>query len=149
MKHEFFPDVFEKVEPVETIAPRTLSRRERIDRWAELLEEHRGPLLPLQRVEYLTHEARRALRGDHTPLTVAFRDPVLRSAGLSGDTLGEAVDFFRLSEEEAHHLLCDCHYHGAMTPNSVASRLRAVSRRERSREIFAAVRGRISGWFGR
>ena len=40
--------------------------------------------------------ARRA--GIHnSPISVAFADPELRAAGLKGDTIGDAVEFFGLS----------------------------------------------------
>lgn len=103
----------------------TLTRRERLNRWADLLEQRPGSLEPLYRIEYLSEEERRAYRGgDATPLAVAFRDPVLRSDGLGGDTLGDAMDYFEMDDEDAHRLLCDCHYMGSLTGGNLAARLR-------------------------
>jgi hypothetical protein len=104
-----------------------LSRRERIERWAMLLDQHEARLAPFIRTEYLSPEARKSLRADNSPLALAFGDPVLREDGLSDDTLGEGIAYFGLSEQKAHRLLCDCHYSGTMTGKMVASRLRSMA----------------------
>ncbi len=109
--------------PVETSTAK-MTRRERLERWAILLERHRGPLMPLMRVEYLPEEARKMLRGDDTPLTVACNDRLLQAEGLKSDRLGEGMAFFELTDQEAHHLLCDCHYCGTMSGENVAARVR-------------------------
>jgi hypothetical protein len=101
-----------------------MSRRERLMRWADVLEAHRESLNALREIEYLSPEERRAYRAFNTPLTVAFDDPVLREEGLSGDSLGSAMDFFEMTDEDAHRLLCDCHYMGSMTGSGLASRIR-------------------------
>jgi len=64
------------------------------------------------------------LRGDDTPLALAYADPILREQGLTGDRLGDIMSFFELSHRDAHYLLCDCHFHGTMTSRSVAARVR-------------------------
>lgn len=109
--------------PLATSAP-IMSRREKLERWAMLLDRHRGRLLPLMRVEYLSEQARKALRGDDSPLSVAYNDPILRAEGLASDRLGNGTVFFELTEQEAHHLLCECHYCGTMTGETVAARVR-------------------------
>ena len=102
-----------------------LSRRRRLERWADVLEAHAGPLQALYQIEYLTHEQRRAYRdGDSTPMALAHRDPVLRGDGLAGDTLGDAMDYFGITDDDAHDLFCDCHYMGRMTGRTVATHLR-------------------------
>jgi hypothetical protein len=90
-------------------APRLLSRRERLERWAEMLE--RAPerrLRSLGEIEFVPRAERPALRADNSPLTIAYADPVLRAAGLGSDRLGDAMAFFELSEHQAHRLLCSC-----------------------------------------
>jgi hypothetical protein len=64
-----------------------------------------------------------------TPLTVAFEHPVLRAAGLRGDRVGDAVEFFDLSEGDVHNLVCYCHYGQAVSAGAVAARLRVMARR--------------------
>ncbi|WP_011580317.1 MULTISPECIES: hypothetical protein [Chelativorans] len=117
-----------------------LSRRERIERWATLLERHGGGLNALRRVEYLSPEERREYRGLNTPLTVAFDDPVLREEGLKSDRLGDAMDFFELNDHDTHLLLCDCRYQGTMTGSLLASRLRQhMERKERRSRLLNVV----------
>jgi hypothetical protein len=108
-----------------TVVPAPMTRQERLARWADLLEEHEGPLEALYRIEYLPEPERRAYRGGSaTPLAIAAGDPVMRTDGLAGDTLGDAMDYFEISDEDAHRLLCDCHYMGSLTGRGLASRLR-------------------------
>jgi len=121
--------------PLETSAPK-MSRREKLERWAALLERHSGPLLPLMRVEYLPEYARKMLRGDDTPLTVAYKDPHLQAEGLKSDRLGDGMTFFELTDQEAHHLLCDCHYCGTMTAENVAARARFAANGPSARGLW-------------
>lgn len=109
--------------------PARLTRTQRLARWAELLEAEGGrPLQPLRDVEFVAPPLRRALRADSSPLTVAYADPLLRSDGLTGDSLGDAEDFFGLSQRKAHHLLCACHYAGRPAAMLVACRVRHAGR---------------------
>ena len=111
--------------------PRTpeLSRRERLERWAELLEREPGRRLrALHGIEYGSPEERVAYRADGSPLSVAYADPVLRAAGLAGDTVGDAADFFGLSHEQLHFLLCFCHHGEMLVASSVAAQVRTLTR---------------------
>jgi hypothetical protein len=125
MKHQS-PDQLREAAAVVAAQPiTTLTRKDRLNRWADLLDQHGGSLEALYRIEYLPEAERRAYRGgDNTPLAVAYRDPVLRGDGLAGDKLGDAMDYFEMSDEDAHHLLCDCHYMGSLTGRNLAARLR-------------------------
>jgi len=123
-----------------------MSRRERLERWATDLERYDGRLKPLMRIEYLPEQERRMLRGDDTPLAVAYKDPVLREEGLASDRLGDAMTFFELTEHEAHHLLCDCHYYGSMTGTSVAARARATANKVTVRELWDRARDAATAW---
>ncbi|MEW9310668.1 hypothetical protein [Labrys neptuniae] len=106
--------------------PRLLTRAERRERWAQLLDRHDVPLIPFQRIETYSKTARGSLRVDHGPVALAYDDPVLRADGLAGDTLGDACAYFELSPGLAHRLLCDCQYRGTMTGPKVAAKLRAA-----------------------
>jgi hypothetical protein len=109
-------------------APRApMSRRERLDRWAELLEGEPDRLLKtLEEIEWKPKAARLAMRADGSPLAVAFADPVLRTEGLASDRLGDAVTFFGLSEHEAHVILCSCNGGESISAGEAARRIRAV-----------------------
>jgi hypothetical protein len=127
MKHQPIHQV-DALADIEQVKARTLSRRQRLQRWADLLsrEPHRQ-LKALSRVEFYAERERALLRGENTPISVAAADPVLREAGLHGDTLGDAQGFFELSDAEAHMLLCDCHIVGQMDGKGVAQRVRALA----------------------
>jgi len=106
-----------------------LARGERLTRWADALDAQAGrPLRALEDVEYVSPAVRRDMRKEDSPLAVAYADPVLRADGLAGDRLGDAMDYFGLSERQAHWLLCDCHYGGRMTASEVAARVRDEAR---------------------
>ncbi|MBV8535791.1 MAG: hypothetical protein JO128_09370 [Alphaproteobacteria bacterium] len=123
-----------------------MSRRERLLRWAAVLDSQpTQPIKPLMRIEFLPRQERMLARRDESPLTIAYRDPMLREEGLAGDTLGEAVRFFELSDHEAHYLVCDCHYHGGMTmtPEGVAKRARSIADRVTLRDMW----NRVRAWF--
>jgi hypothetical protein len=115
-------DELRTVAEVEPYGVRTMSWSERLDRWAELLE--RNPhwhLSTLHETEYQTPEIRAAMRSDHSPLSIAFADPVLRAAGLNDDTYGEAKRFFQLEDGQLHEIICYCHF-GATVPAASAAR---------------------------
>src|SRR3954462_11189331 len=101
----------------------SLTRRERLERWIEVLGREPGRALnTLREIEHKPRDARRASRVDNSPLTVAYNDPVLRADGLASDRLGDAVD------EEAHRVFCSCLYGESMTAGSVAARLRSMTK---------------------
>lgn len=104
-----------------------MSRQERLARWADALESHGGSLNALIEIEHLPAEARQAYRGTNTPLTIAYDDAALREEGLASDRLGDAMNFFEMTGEDAHRLLCDCNYLGSMTGHTLAHRIRAYA----------------------
>ncbi|KLK93578.1 hypothetical protein AA309_07905 [Microvirga vignae] len=104
-----------------------LSKRERLDRWAELLEREPDRLLrTLDEIEWKPKAVRLAMRADNSALTVAFNDPVLRTAGLLSDRFGDAVNFFQISEHDAHIVLCSCHGGQFMRAEEAARRVRGI-----------------------
>jgi hypothetical protein len=129
-------------------SPREL-RRMRLERLAEVMARHSGPVTLLTRIEYLPEKDRLPMRIDNSPLEIAYRDPVLRGQGLAGDRLGDGLTFFDLSQAEAHYLLCDCHYSGMITGDMIAARARAISNRMSVGEMFAKLGGALRQWFGR
>ena len=81
MKHQTVEQL-RLVAEVETFPAQTLTRKERLERWAELLE--RNPhwhLSTLRQTEHQSPSVRANMRGDGSPISVAFSDPVLRAAG--------------------------------------------------------------------
>ncbi len=147
MKHLIPDEMISTAELIPMIdkTPPAKTFGERLELWAAALERHAGPLTALYRLEYLPREELRAYRRENTPLTVAFNDETLRRAGLAGDSLGDIMDFFGLSEGAAHRLLCDCHYNGAMTGARLAGSIRRRAWWSRRRAAFVDGFQRLFG----
>ena len=127
MKHQTLEHL-QIVARVDQDYPRqAMSRRQRLERWAELLE--RNPdrhLSTLHQTEYQPARARAAMRGDGSPITVAFEDPVLRAAGLENDSYGAAKRFFKLTDGQLHEIICYCHFGATVNAATAARHIRAV-----------------------
>ena len=110
-------------------APALMTKRQRLERWAELLDGQQGRWLrSIDGTEFGTRAERESKRADGSPLTVAFHDPALRAQGLRGDRVGDAIDFFGLSHREIHHLVCYCHYGRSISAAVVADNVRTLAR---------------------
>jgi hypothetical protein len=140
MKHHAI-DQLETVARINQNYPRdVMSRRERLERWAELLERNPQRLLAtLHQTEYQPAAERAIMRGDGSPISVAFEDAVLRAAGLESDSYGEAKLFFELSDHQLHKLVCYCHFGATVSAATAARYLRGVLSRPPS--IMARLRG--------
>lgn len=112
-----------EVEPLSTYP--IMTRQQRSERWAEMLEENpKRRLRALTGTEHLKGEARDAARAEGSPITVAFEDSVLRGLGLKSDTYGEAKRFFELTDWELHDIVCSCHVGTTMSGQWAAARVR-------------------------
>ncbi|MFS8146353.1 hypothetical protein ATY78_04920 [Rhizobium sp. R635] len=122
-------DQLKNIAKVSTTCTRLdLTRRERLERWAESLERSPRPFLrTLHETEYSPIAERLALRDDDTPISVAFADPILRAAGMEDDTYGEAKRFFELSDEQLHGLVCFCHFGEQVSAATLARRVRKMA----------------------
>ena len=114
-----------------------MSRGDRLERWARLLElEPERRLNTLGGTEFYSPLRRGIMRADGSPISIALADPVLRTEGLRDDTYGEAKRFFDLSDRQMHEILCYCRF-GATTSGRAAAR--AIHR-------MTAAESRL-GWF--
>lgn len=87
-----------------------MGRAQRLEHWSKLLErDPNRSLSALAGTEYRPPRERDVMRGDGSPLSVAFDDPVLREEGLQNDTYGEAKRFFEVSDAQLHEIVCYCH----------------------------------------
>jgi hypothetical protein len=117
-----------------------LSRRERLERWAEVLERQpKRRLRSLGEIEFTPEDKRPELRSDESPITVAFEDPVLRADGLRSDKLGDAVEFFDLSDRAAHRLLCSCMNGWSMEAGVTARKVRRLANPDHRLMLFATA----------
>ena len=107
------------------LAPR--SHRQRLERWAELLERTPERALgTLAGTEHRVAATRDTMRGAGSPITVAFDDPLLRSEGLKDDTNGGAKRFFQMTDWQFHEIICDCQSGSTMKAARAARSVRAV-----------------------
>jgi hypothetical protein len=127
----------------ETQAPMT--REQRLERWIRLLQaDPERKLRSLHEIEHLSSACRRECRAENSPLTVAYGDPILRSAGLRSDRVGDCTEFFDLSDKQMHHAFCSCHVGARLTGREAAERLRQVLRRDAfTRDLRSALWPRI------
>lgn len=95
-------------------------RRERLLRWAELVRQSRVRLSLFHNLE---HWNKAQLSGylaaalPHSALSIAARDPVFHSQGLSETySILDVLKFFSLTQEQLHEFSCDC---GGAIDNSV------------------------------
>ncbi|GLS30996.1 hypothetical protein SAMN04488498_11471 [Mesorhizobium albiziae] len=127
MKHQTLEELQIVAEVDQAYLHQAMSRSDRLERWAELLE--RNPdrrLSTLHQTEYQPASARAAMRGDDSPISVAFKDPVLRAAGLENDSYGEAKRFFELTDRQLHEIICYCHFGATVKAATAACHIRAA-----------------------
>ncbi|WFP64878.1 hypothetical protein [Mesorhizobium sp. WSM4904] len=125
MRHQTL-DQLHAVAEVRTAKP-AMSRTQRLERWAELLEREPSRLLTaLTGTEYRAPAERNVMRGDGSPISVALEDPVLHDEGLKGDSYGEAKRFFQLTDYQLHEIVCYCHVGDVMQASRAALSVRAV-----------------------
>lgn len=123
-----------------------LSRNQRLERWAGLLE--RAPdrrLATLRGTEHEPPDVRRGMRAAGSAITVAFDDPVLRGQGLKGDTYGDAKAFFELDDWQLHGIVCYCHFGASMAAETAARCVRATISQPTGPGIFERLARMIIG----
>jgi hypothetical protein len=121
------------------ICPQSLSKKELLERWALALEKRKGARLrTLRETEYRPVEEQSLLREENSPLTVAFEDPVLRSAGLASDRFGEVAQFFGLSHRQLHDMVCSCLFGETVAAEVVAARVRCFQDQTRFATLACA-----------
>ena len=125
MEHKKLDQLRSVADVQATEAVRVMTRSERIQHWIDLLErEPSRRLHAIPEIEYMLPSDRPLARADDSPLTVAYEDPLFRAQGLASDKLGDAMDFFELTENEAHHAFCSCLGGHMMDSSAFARRLR-------------------------
>lgn len=122
-----------------------LTRSERLQRWAELLERQRDRrLATLHGTEYQPPDRRAEMRTADSPITIAFEDPILLADGMRDDTYGEAKRYFELSDWQLHEIVCYCHLGESMSAASAAKRVRSAMNAGHG-GFFARLREAITG----
>ena len=129
------------VQPAERTV--VMPRAQRLQRWIELLnEDPERRLRSLHEFEHLSAAQRRECRTDDSPLSIAYADPFLRSAGLKSDSAGDCMDFFELNDRQLHQAFCSCHVGIRLSSRSAAQRLRRQLRFEHLHRKVADILSR-------
>lgn len=109
----------------------TMTRREKLLRWAQIVRATTKNFYIFNGLEYWTPDQLSVGLGDWAPAssTTAFAaaasDSILRDAGLKGDTPAESMRFFELSQSELHEFSCDCG--GAISNTEMARRIEGLA----------------------
>jgi hypothetical protein len=85
------------------------------------------------------------MRGEGSPISVAFDDPVLRAAGLENDSYGEAKRFFQLSDRQLHNVICYCHFGATVNAATAAYYIRRLVPTGTRRGMLARLREMFVG----
>ena len=139
---EIRPSEFRRIA---TAKPAVLRRR-RLERFADLLEDHAGPIRLFSAIEHISSRRRQTMRRDSSPFSIAFADSVFRADGLASDTVGDGASFFGLSSWETHELVCDCHYFGPVNGRAVAERARHIAAHPSLASRFRDFMGDVMAW---
>jgi hypothetical protein len=139
MKHQTFEQLQRAAVVHPDQMPSPMPRRERLERWAELLDREPGRRLStFPGTEWQGRAARDAIQMPGSPVSIAFRDPIFRAQGLTGETYGDARRFFELTDGQLHRIVCYCHHGETMTARTAARYVRAAISKSSSQR---------SGWF--
>lgn len=123
-----------------------MSTHEKLNRWAELLDQQPGrQLRTLRETEFLNSHCRANLRGDGSAIAVALADPVLQGEGLQADTYGEAKRFFDLTDRQMHEIICYCRFGETAAAAVTARAIRRIVARANRPGWFDRVRQWFSG----
>src|SRR3954454_8918796 len=112
-------DQLRRVADVHAAEQRSMSCRERLERWAEVLErEPSRRLLSLGEIEYKTKEERRVMRSDNSPLTVTSGEFRLCPGSPRSDRPKDPRASIRArSPEQIKNCRRGCKRHGRSGPN--------------------------------
>ncbi len=124
--------------------PAAMTRSERLQRWADLLDQNPDRQLgTFAGTEYQPAGTRQTMRSAGSAITVAFDDAALRAEGLENDTYGEAKRFFELTDWQLHDIVCYCHFGETMRADAAARRVRAAVNGQFN--LFSRLRHAILG----
>lgn len=120
MNKQLMPD------EVALLAKPVMTRREKLMRFAEVVRSHRDrPFGLYHNLEGYHPEQLQSIGINGSAFEAAAADPILRDAGLTGQTVADAQRFFELSQHELHEFSCNCG--GEITNEDMARRIEHVA----------------------
>ena len=122
------PHELRRLAQISTLPPPPLTRRERLLRWAALLDQEPERQINLVReLEFAEPKAQAGMRENNSALSIAYADPLFRSMGLKSDQVGDGREFFELNESQTHRLLCSCMHGLSMKAGKAARVIRSIA----------------------
>jgi hypothetical protein len=144
MNRQLTPDELAKVVsiPIREERPAGMTKRQKLLRFAAVVRA--GPdrtildrllfkgsddvfFVLFDGLEFLTRFELDNLRHPRSPFAVAVADSVLHDAGLTDDSVGAAMRFFELSQDDVHAFSCGCG--GKISSANMAARIEAIANR--------------------
>jgi hypothetical protein len=104
--------------------PIPMSRDDKLERWALVIERSTHPIIVFHRLEYQSQYDLDRMADSRSAFALAAGDPLLKEAGLSSDKVGDGILFFELSKEDVHAFSCDCAGH--ISNFRMANRIRGL-----------------------
>lgn len=108
-----------------------MTRREKLLRFAEVIRKSRTGMFAGRRfrmfsnLEYISDDVYEYMNHPDSPFAAAYKDKLLREAGLESHTVGAAKRFFELSRDDLHAFSCDCG--GVLSNETMARRIEAIA----------------------
>jgi len=121
MNKQLLPD------EVALLAKPVMTRREKLLRFASIVRAHNGAFNLYHNLEGYHPEQLNSMGLRGSAFAAAAADPILRDAGLSGQSVATAQRFFELNQHELHEFSCDCG--GAIDSNDMANRIESIALR--------------------
>lgn len=120
MNKQLMPD------EVALLAKPVMTRRDKLLRFAAIVRSHRGtPFGLYHNLEGYNPEQLNSIGLGGSAFEAAAADPILRDAGLTGASVGDAQRFFELSQHELHEFSCNCG--GEITNDDMANRIERIA----------------------
>lgn len=109
------------------VTPHVMSRRDKLMRLAKIVRESVRQFIIFSNLEHCAPYQRSALQHPNSAFAAAAADPILKDAGLSDGTVGNAEAFFELNLQDLHTFSCNCG--GAISNDDMANRIEHIASR--------------------
>lgn len=108
-----------------TPVPSIMTRREKLLRFAHIVRTSGRDFYIFHSLERWDAQMLRANTHSASAFAAAAADPILKDAGLAGESPADAMKFFELEQNELHEFSCDCG--GAISNTKMADRIERLA----------------------
>jgi hypothetical protein len=107
------------------IKPAPMTRRAKLMRWAMIVRKAKDPFVIFHNLEHYPQVQLAGIYHPGSAFAAAAADPILKDAGLQGETALDAMQFFELSQHELHEFSCNCG--GVISNGEMANRIERIA----------------------